>query len=584
MRLRSGITVLLCCAVCSSPGPACRKRTGDGNKWEKRWVYISTNLYIDENVPKLDSLFQRARHAGYNGILFDDFKTFTWWELKEAHRWLKNARAVRRAARESDLEFIVSVFPFGRSGSLLWHDPNLASGMPVRDAPLRERNGLLVPEQTAILENGSFEKHRGNRLIAYSFQDGPGQTSFIDTQHVREGGASLRIEAGGDAESGLGRFYQEIAVRPWQQYRIRVWMRARHLTADKVQIVVSAGDRTLQWQDLVTGEGDGVRYLRRVEDLTTDWIEQRVTFNSLDNSSVLIYVGVWGGRDGTVWWDDLRIDAVPTLNLLRRDSLPLRITGIDGTIYREGDDFEYIADSGLGQTRWPGSYDTRHDPPPIRLTPESRIVPGERVLLSCYHAVIVHTGQVACSMDEPAVFVLCGEQVRRLDEALDPDGYLMSHNEIRCAGWEPRQMTRYRTSGELFAFNIAQCRSVAEESTGGVALFIWSDMYDPHHNARNGYYLVNNTVEGSWEGLASDIAILNWSGRRESLEFFAGRGHRQILAAYYDGDTRENYRMWIRAAEDIPGIIGTMYTTWSSDFDDLEEFAELWWGVSHNMQ
>jgi hypothetical protein len=295
----------------------------------------------------------------------------------------------------------------------------------------------------------------------------------------------------------------------------------------------------------------------------------------------LIYLGVWGARNGTVWWDDLRIDAVPTLNLLRRESLPLRITGIDGTVYREGDDYEYIADSGLGRTRWSGTYDTRHDPPVIRLTPGSRIPPGGRLLLSCYHAVIVHTGQVACSMDDPAVFALCGEQVRRLDEALDPDGYLFSHNEIRCAGWEPRQVVDYRTSGELFAFNIARCRTIAEESTGGAPLYVWSDMYDPNHNARDGYYLVNNTVEGSWEGLDPAVAVLNWSGKRESIEFFAGRGHRQILAAYYDEDAGENNRMWIRAAGDIPGIIGTMYTTWNGDYGDLEEFAELWWGVSH---
>ena len=42
----------------------------------------------------------------------------------------------------------------------------------------------------------------------------------------------------------------------------------------------------------------------------------------------------------------------------------------------------------------------------------------------------------------------------------------------------------------------------------------------------------------SWEGLDPDVVILNWNGARKeaSLRFFAARGHRQIVAGYYDGD------------------------------------------------
>lgn len=47
----------------------------------KRWVYVSSNLYVDENVPKLEQLLRHAQKAGYNGVLFTDYKTFTWWQL-----------------------------------------------------------------------------------------------------------------------------------------------------------------------------------------------------------------------------------------------------------------------------------------------------------------------------------------------------------------------------------------------------------------------------------------------------------------------------------------------------------------------
>jgi hypothetical protein len=43
--------------------------------------------------------------------------------------------------------------------------------------------------------------------------------------------------------------------------------------------------------------------------------------------------------------------------------------------------------------------------------------------------------------------------------------------------------------------------------------------------------------------------------------------------------------MWIKAAEDVPNIIGTMYTTWGQNYGDLEEFADIWWeGASVNVE
>jgi len=71
-------------------------------------------------------------------------------------------------------------------------------------------------------------------------------------------------------------------------------------------------------------------------------------------------------------------------------------------------------------------------------------------------------------------------------------------------------------------------------------------MFDPHHNAVGGYYLVNGTLEGSWKGLAPSVIVANWNGgkARESLHWFAGRGHPQIIAGYYDVDDLSNFRTW----------------------------------------
>ena len=153
----------------------------------KRWVYVSSNLYVDENVQKLEQLLQRAGKAGYNGVLFTDYKTFTWWELDYAPRWRRNAQRLREITRELEMELVVCVFPFGYAGSLLWHDVNLASGMPIKKAPLKAVGQKLVPTSTAQIINGSFEDYKdslGSSFYTWRTCLRPSRKSQLDKKGI----------------------------------------------------------------------------------------------------------------------------------------------------------------------------------------------------------------------------------------------------------------------------------------------------------------------------------------------------------------------------------------------------------------
>ena len=115
-------------------------------------------------------------------------------------------------------------------------------------------------------------------------------------------------------------------------------------------------------------------------------------------------------------------------------------------------------------------------------------------------------------------------------------------------------------------------RSLRDVNPGG-RIFVWSDMFDPNHNAHDDYYLVRGTLAGSWEGLDKDVNIVPWyfGKRAESLKFFADRGHRQVIAGYYDARP-EQIRDWLAAAANVPAVTGIMYTTWQHKFADLEKF------------
>jgi hypothetical protein len=154
-------------------------------------------------------------------------------------------------------------------------------------------------------------------------------------------------------------------------------------------------------------------------------------------------------------------------------------------------------------------------------------------------------------------------------------GYMMSHDEIRVLNWCDACRRRHLDAGELLADNVRTCVKILREVNPGGRIYVWSDMFDPAHNAHSNYYLVRGDLTGSWKGLDSDVTIVPWyyEKRAESLKFFAGKGHRQVIAGYYD-QKPEQIRDWLEAAQPYAGVEGAMYTTWRQDYKDLERFAE----------
>ena len=94
-----------------------------------RWVYIATNLLVQEKVNNAMAIVERAANAGYNGVVLSDSKFCRWDDLPE--QYLRNVRRVRQACRDHKLACIACVCPIGYANDLLSRDPNLAEGLPV---------------------------------------------------------------------------------------------------------------------------------------------------------------------------------------------------------------------------------------------------------------------------------------------------------------------------------------------------------------------------------------------------------------------------------------------------------------------
>jgi hypothetical protein len=418
---------------------------------------------------------------------------------------------------------VPGVFWLGRSHPLLARDPDLAEGLPVRRARFVVQGGIARIAADPSVALGT----RPARLEPEVHLNG--RTATIGP-HDR-----------------TARFGFRVAVSPWRCYHVAARVRTRNYTGEPA-IRVIGGRRRLDWSRLHIGKKQ-------------DWTIVHVVFNSLDNRSVEVQFGDWYPAAGTLEWRDWAIEEAGPVNLLSRDDTPFLIEG-----RREGHDFAMVRDTLLGMRPWRGQYEVWHEPPLIRTS----LPDGTELRASWYHAAVIGRDQVTACLSEPRTLQLLRDEARSVRSALGTRGYAMLHDEIRAMGWDPACMSGKVSPGEILADHVRQCVRLLP----GAELYVWGDMFDPHQNAVRDDYLINGSLAGSWTGLPSSVTILNWNAKhmRESLRFFAARGHRQVLCGFYDGDPG-GARWLVEQARGIRGVTGVMYTTWRGDYSQLEEFA-----------
>ncbi|MFZ1729305.1 MAG: glycoside hydrolase family 20 zincin-like fold domain-containing protein [Bacteroidota bacterium] len=548
-------------------------RIVDKPEFPVRWFYQATNIQVGSNVTAAKALWDRALKSRLNGVHLNDSKFARPTTLPQ--RYMDSLVQLRDYARDRRLEIIPGVMPIGYSNSLLYHNPNLASGLPVRRQKfvIEADTARLVPQVDVALPNGGFEQHNGDNFPGYRFIDSPGQMSFADTQEKHSGSASIRFEnfAQYSPQYGNGRVSYWNRVHPFTEYHVSAWVKTESLqpsSAANISVLSNAG-YNLSFNDISLPA-------------TTDWRKIDFTFNSLEADTVGIYWGVWGAKSGRIWWDDLVFEETSFVNLIRRPGAPLTLAPQLLTIvYTEGRDFDTLRDARMGMLSYAGNYDMWHTPPTLRVRPVGMLKNGDTVFASYFHTVLIHGSQVMCTMSDPEVYDILDRDFRVLDSVLNAKTYFMQHDEIRTMNWDAGDEARGLSPAAILADNVRQCREIIERHHPGADVWVWTDMFDEYHNAVQGpYYLVRGDLRGSAELIANDVGMVNWNGRdgtvQKSLGFFADRGFRQISAPYYDNDEQQ-IRRWKEWTRDTPDFRGMMYTTWAQKYDHLEPFGDYAW-------
>jgi len=524
-------------------GPLAWSQQGSG-KTPELWFYYPTNLQNAQNLPTIEAVFRRAAAAGYTQVYLTDSKFGRLGTVPQVY--FQNAEKVKALAAGLHLEIVPGIFPIGYSESLLYHDPNLVEALPVRDALFVVDKGEAHPvaDPPVSFPEGGFRDPK-----QWNWHD--------DVVHFENGVAHVVGAQGVNA-----RVVKSLTVAPFHQYHISFRIKTLNYTDRPLVLVLSPDTK-------VTLNPANLDFKQ-----TQDWTTCHVVFNSLDQTKVTIYFRAgYSGSSGEMWWDQPVIEEAGLLNIVRRDSAPLVVRTEDGKTLTEGQDFAPVTDPRMGQVPWPGSYEVWHEPPVLKTT---GLADGTRLRVSFEHAITTDSDKVNICFSEPKTIELLRDQAKRVDALFHAKRYFMEHDEIRVLGWDEADAARNLDSGALLADNIRTCTQIMKEVSPDATLYVWSDMFDPNHNAHDHYYLVKGNLAGSWEGLDPSVNIANWnSGQADkSLAWFAGRGHHQLLAGYYDSPP-ERILDWLKSAQKVSNVDAVMYTTWENKYADLERFAQI---------
>lgn len=528
---------------------------------EWRWIYCQTNFQSDQSVEKIMSLLRRGTAAGYNGLMFGDYKLGK-PQNRPAH-YYENIKKVKTLADELGMELIPMVVPVGWSTEILQNNPHLAEGVPVKESVFKvSGKKAVVANSSNLLPNSGFEKDQpGKRPKGWSWTDD--SVNVVDAG-ASEGNKCVQLTNFAGKNSRLS---MKLNLKPYHQYMVSFKVKSKGFRGAFRSIALDNG-RNLVGPELHLNSD-------------SEWHTVEFYFNTSSNPVVQFYLGVWGGQNGSIWLDDIQLKESHGINVLRRSGCPLTVTSEDGKIvYEEGRDFEKWVYPKMGNDPYMGAYKNFHPSFPVKLTANSRIKDGQKLKVSYYNAVLTMQGQVACCLTEPELMKYFKDQIQFVKDTFKPKKYMLSYDEHRVAGQCHSCTKDGLTAGQLLGRHVKEICNYINSADPKAKLLTWNDMFDPHHNAKDNYYLVGSTLEKSWEGLPSSVGVISWyyEKRNESYKFFGDRGHDQLFGGYYDDPNfKQRLANWVKASKGAANVRGFMYCTWGANgYKDLEAYmAEL---------
>jgi hypothetical protein len=378
--------------------------------YPERWVYAGAQFDTDQELKDLMEIARTSIEHGLTGIVLSGLDRIS----LASPSYISRLKEFKSYCDRNHFEIIPSGFNVGYGGAILAHDADLAEGMAVKGALFAagKTEARFVPDSPAKFVNAGFEDFEGNRFTGFQAQDEPGVKTFVDRSVSHSGKSSARFESFG--KDGIARLEQEIRVTPNRCYRVSAWITTEDaMPAGLFSIKAYTPDR----RDLSPFEPP--------VPATSGWTKVTTAFNSWYADRIRLNVGVFEGVRGKVWLDDVELEEMGLMNVVRRDGTPLTVRDDKtGAVYEEGRDFAKVSDPKR-DFKW------THEMPAIQILGGGRIREGTRLRVDYYHGTTIYNDQVSACPSMPQVSDIWKQQFALIQKYLAPKKYLLALDEIR---------------------------------------------------------------------------------------------------------------------------------------------------------
>ena len=309
------------------------------------------------------------------------------------------------------------------------------------------------------------------------------------------------------------------------------------------------------------------------------WHELVFPMEAKTDEEVSLVFGHWG-KVGSLEISNLTVRARGICGATRRDGIPFVVRdAVSGAVYREGRDYAEVPPIKVrGEGDPLGPYIE------LDISQGSRIGDGTRLLVTADIPSRFGYGeraQYAACMSNEAWYRRAEDAARVIGNTIHPKRWFLCFDELRsansCAACRARGMDMAHLIGDC----LARQREIVRKVSPDAVCYVWGDMLDPNHNARDGYANTHGSYAGIARCIPQDLVIVPWWGEKaaQQVEYWHGNGFKVCPGAYYDHGGQVNEKGWLEAVKPYPqSVTGFVFCTWRMDFGELESFSGLMFG------
>lgn len=515
------------------------------NVFDWRMVWYRSALDKTEKVNEMLKDMERASRAGYNAFAHEyNYEKYQDSALLKAKDALSR---INSKAKSLNMTMIPSSLGQWEAARM---DTSLAEAFPVVGTPFKVKGKTATISAAAPgLPSDPTTWSRSN------------SSCTVDPGHKKSGNASIRM-TNPPAHTEIS---TQVNLKPNRGYELSVWIK----TADysgylRPSFRVKAGGRAiLNRRDRCFMTPKSWSLVGK----TMDWKLCKIDFNSLEATSVTIALNT--GRKaatGKIWFDDILIREVGLYETHRGH--PVIVKSATGKEYAQGTDFVV-------------------GPEKLIIPEGSSIRNGEMLAVTWYQHANVETMVAATDYCNPKSWAMTEKIASDVLELYDqPGAYFVGLDEWRVAFWNPQGPSLYGNAAQYMGDVLKKKAQILMATNSNREIMVWNDMYDPYHNARNPYWMVNGPTSQAWKTIPNNTIIVNWNGhnRKQGMDFFAGLDpkypkvfFRQILSINEAGV--ENWLKDLASMEATgklsdDAVVGVQYCTWYHNYSNLENLAK----------